>query len=383
MTDLHTVVLVCEKPNLARLFLEAYARNVPEKPWQTRALYAVTAGGYQSAYRFDFPRGHTISDYPLIREPVWRNHGNFNQSAWRYEADPDCPDDRRVCRTRERVGSLIGDADHIVFAGDWGISDFARFDTLMRVETGQDRDHRFAEAITINDTSPATVGRAVRSPLRIVADENLILNPAHEHERIRAETATVERLIDQGRMRRFIEYNFRLNAYPLWGQALRDAGLDTGGWMISRWMVQLVYALRGAPPLRASQIRSLMDGWRGHDGLRHRYGLGSPLHRSQGLDDVIARGLLVRTDESDPAATDPRYPWIREPTRLERDAPRYVLSARALALLARLHPDTEDRDLPKRIAAWEQAGSAARPAVERYIRTVFGKQKRFFKRHFI
>ena len=378
MTDTQTVALVCEKPHTARLYLEAYARSVPEKPWQTLALYAVTAGGYQSAYRFTFPRGLTISDYPLIRDPVWHNHGNFGQSVWGFD-----PDTQQVRREHDTVGRVIATADTIVFACDPDLSGYASFDTLLRMETGADRDWRFAAAMEAFDTAPATLNRAACAPLQIVHADNLVLHPAHAHARIRAETEHVAAMIDRARMRRFIEYNFRLNALPLWGQALRDAGVSTDDWMISRWLVQVLYALREAPPMRKAQIARLMSGWRCRDGKRHRFGLGSILLAGQGLDDLFTRGFFVAVPVDESERADPRYPWTHALGMRERDNPRYLLSPRAHAVLARLHPDTEDRDLPKRIAAWEQAGSEARPIVERYIRTLFGKQKRFFKRHFV
>jgi hypothetical protein len=46
-------------------------------------------------------------------------------------------------------------------------------------------------------------------------------------------------------------------------------------------------------------------------------------------------------------------------------------------MLNRLHPDCEDPDLPFRLHAWCEAGAAAKPAIDRYIKTFFGKQKRF------
>ena len=47
-------------------------------------------------------------------------------------------------------------------------------------------------------------------------------------------------------------------------------------------------------------------------------------------------------------------------------------------LLMLLHPGCQDADLPARLSNWMQEGlAAAQPAMDRYLRTVFGRQARF------
>lgn len=57
--------------------------------------------------------------------------------------------------------------------------------------------------------------------------------------------------------------------------------------------------------------------------------------------------------------------------------PGNPISARGQALLESLHPDCEDPDLPYRLDTWVRDGEASLPAMDRYIRTFFGKQLRF------
>ena len=54
-----------------------------------------------------------------------------------------------------------------------------------------------------------------------------------------------------------------------------------------------------------------------------------------------------------------------------------VLSAQGQAFLDLLHPGCCDQDLPGRMRQWEQEWPVSRPKIERYLRTFFGKQKRF------
>lgn len=46
-------------------------------------------------------------------------------------------------------------------------------------------------------------------------------------------------------------------------------------------------------------------------------------------------------------------------------------------LLLRIHPDCCDKDLPFRLADWQRNWPNSKPQIDRYIKTFFGKQKRF------
>lgn len=53
------------------------------------------------------------------------------------------------------------------------------------------------------------------------------------------------------------------------------------------------------------------------------------------------------------------------------------------SLLDALHPDCEDRDLPFRFKEWgDMPESESAEKVDRYIRTFFGKMKRYADRRF-
>jgi hypothetical protein len=110
------------------------------------------------------------------------------------------------------------------------------------------------------------------------------------------------------------------------------------------------------------QVINLMQKWAGTGRYPARAGaaglrFGSAASRLPILDNLLGAGLLARTEVDGKHAVQ--------------------VSARGQELLNRLHPDCEDPDLPFRLHAWCEAGAASKPAIDRYIKTFFGKQKRF------
>lgn len=58
-------------------------------------------------------------------------------------------------------------------------------------------------------------------------------------------------------------------------------------------------------------------------------------------------------------------------------AERLLLSDRGRRLASLMHKDCHDPHLSKRLATWGETWPASKPAIDRYVRTFFGKQKRF------
>jgi hypothetical protein len=85
-----------------------------------------------------------------------------------------------------------------------------------------------------------------------------------------------------------------------------------------------------------------------------RFGLGAVEFQNYALHTLVDRRLVEEADD------------------------RYTLSEEGEAFLDVLHPDCEDPDQPFRTAAWTNLPyQEAEAAIGRYIRTFFGKQRRF------
>lgn len=120
-------------------------------------------------------------------------------------------------------------------------------------------------------------------------------------------------------------------------------------------------------PMKTGQVIGMMARWSGTGRYTqkhqvpgaHRVSLGSPASMHKIIENLGMAGLLDGHQES------------------EQEPALWQISERGLALIDRLHPDCEDPDLPFRLDAWAAAGYASMPAIDRYVRTFFGKQLRF------
>lgn len=166
-----------------------------------------------------------------------------------------------------------------------------------------------------------------------------------------------------GQARRFFDYNFNVNALNLFGEALRHTSEQAAQVApqvgMSKYGLQLLYFLRGQSIMGVAEVIWSMQRWKGTG----KYAgsdvqLGSPASQQQIITNLLALGLIAC----------PRTHDNRQECQLT-DA--------GTAFLDRVHPDCQDPDLPFRIRQWEAAWPASRPAMERYLRTFFGKQKRY------
>jgi hypothetical protein len=167
-----------------------------------------------------------------------------------------------------------------------------------------------------------------------------------------------------GRVTRYFDWNWNVNGLAILGEAQRRVGVAAGAPPLSKYALQLLYALRHLPPQTDGAVVSLMQAWPGTGRYPAQPGsgfsrMGSPASRLPIVDNLGKAGLLD---------------WLEVS---ERHA--LSVSERGHALLGLLHPGCEDADLPFRLHAWCEQGEDSKPAIDRYIKTFFGKQKRFIR----
>lgn len=170
--------------------------------------------------------------------------------------------------------------------------------------------------------------------------------------------AQAQTLIAYGQVRRYFNHQFALNSLAILGRMLGDGG----GW-VSKYQLQMLYLLRDLPPATESGWLKRMQDWKGTG----RYP-SSPDHWYCQLGSTMSRAAIFQQIH--------QHGWIAATDPNDRRSP-LTLSEAGRALLEKLHPGCEDADLPFRLDAWARQGLAgARPAMDRYLRTFFGRQKR-------
>ena len=352
MTTEIAILMIVEKPSALNYTVPAY-RDVHGV---TGPIYGITNGSMYRGFKFAYPRGLAINDYPLIRDPVWRIDHSMPLDCYRYDDGRN----ERLIQTCDAF-DLAKRARHIVLAADSSSSGYASQDTFLTMTFGPDWLGRVHEAPHITTYDDEMLRREIAGAHRLPG------HPTYGPEDAEA-LATFQKWVERGRRQRLIEYIYTTNAIALYGQVLRSLGIPADDWVISRWGVQLLYGMRNLPPLSEAKLMYAMQTWRNRAGQRQPGGIGSPASRHGIINDLIRAGLIGPL--SPKSSQNPN--WAKD----------LVLTDLGRAFLVRLHPDTEDRDLRDRVNAWIEEGLSSRSKIERYYRTVFGKQKRFFKRHF-
>lgn len=333
------VIIVSERPSLSRAIAPTARAH-----WPTADITFVHAVPYGNI-KFVYPRGLRMQDYPQVSEPV---HGLVSWSRW--ACAPVILDAEGLLTEVPMGEEHITEADLIVYACDPDHTGAVAFDVLMAVVFGDDR--------------------ALQCPaLRLWSLDEPSVKKAFTEMKPFGEACA--RSLEYGLVKRYFEWNWNVNAFAVLGDAVRRAGVPAEAPPLSKYSLQVLFAMRTTASVGEGKLISLMTRWPGTG--RYPYPknqapfLGSCASQSQILENLVIAGLLDR-----------RPTVLSGPVGLHEGSPTVlVLSDRGRAVLALLHPDCEDPDLPFRLDAWCDQGSAAKSAIDRYIKTFFGKQLRF------
>lgn len=322
------IVVVTEKPAASRALAVGLRARWPDEH------IVIQHVSFDGPLRFDYARGIKWKDYPTLKRPSYR----WEEETWipGYELGP-----RGECNRLQStscdydVRASLASTPHIVFACDWDYVGAMAF-----------------RAATDDVHGPGKSYAAIRM---------LSLEPAHLLRAVAADDVQFPRdcaeLIRYGEAKRYFDFNFNSNALGVFGRTLMGVGLDPARVQLSKYALQFVYYLhRQAAPLRWNDAIQAMNHWKGTG----RY---SPSR----LGSSVSQGTIIRNMEQ---------AGIIETSSGQNGTLR--LTPTGAALLQALHPDCEDPDLPCRVEAWCGAGlAAAQQAIDRYLRTFFGKQIRF------
>lgn len=329
------VVLLVEKPSMAKRLAPFVAAK-----WPKAALQVVCVSPI-GVYRAPLPRGLGWADYPYIApfdiDRFLLNPQSFFK-GWEWKAEEGLLQNSWDNAPEEAQAWLQG-ADTIVtiYSGD----ELFQFEVACRklMEKGVLETTRVHRLLSFDD---AAIVKALDEPGSL---ESMV---AHD-------------CLEEGRVRHYFHHQFACNSVTVLRRTAQGLTRSSSPW-ISKYQLQLVQAMAGEAPLKESEWILRMQSWKGTG----RYpiaegewspGLGSAMSRAQILGQVEDHGWCTRS------ATRPAVVSIT-PT--------------GEAFVRRLHPDCWDPDLPFRLAQWASQGlTQCKPSIDRYVRTFFGKQKRF------
>ncbi|MEX3983787.1 hypothetical protein AB4Y45_32915 [Paraburkholderia sp. EG287A] len=352
------ILIVTEKPSVSQAIAP-----LARKHWPFDNITFVHANPYGNI-QFSYPRGLKLREYPLVTEP--RNRLALWES-W-------------LC------APFVMGADGSLAKG---VMSAELFTAAERIVCACDPDATGAVAFDVLMTEVLGSGHADNcATLELYALDAASIEYAFANMKPYVEVCARGRAA--GRVKRYFDWNWNVNSLAIFGMVQRNAGVVPTAPPLSKYALQLLYGLRSRQPMTEGKIVWLMKHWPGTGKYspsgRGDGEMGGPASRTPIIENLLAAGCLARIVDS---AGDPRIPAsrmqiIEKLVDAGRIAPSadvartvYVVSPLGHVLLNSLHPDCEDPDLPFRLDAWCAKGEESKPAIDRYIRTFFGKQLRY------
>jgi len=296
--------------------------------------------------KFAMPRGLRMSDMPYTGTPHWM-HWDMPDMSVAYERNGD----GRIPLEMSQFEALAT-ADEIICMTDASPVEAHSAAMLMAHAFGMSMigdDYASLERIgEPNAKEPLPFPEVRYLPLDSLKAEDVKRNwmrglTTHSPEFLD--------LVKQQCCIRFFNIAFQVNSRMILDSILRDLNPAYEGGMIIKSSLQILYVIADNCGMSMDRLKRVMIEWKG-TGRHPDVPIGELANRHQAVENLANAGLI----------------------RIKNDM--YTVSPVGASFLAALHKDCRDVDQFARLDAWARQWPASRPAVEKYLRTFFGKQKR-------
>lgn len=181
--------------------------------------------------------------------------------------------------------------------------------------------------------------------------------------------------LDEAQVRRYFDFNYHLNANIILGDLYRHLSGEAAPVHLSKNMVLVLYLIRKLGSVERWGFEHIMRNWRGWKREGKSFEIGTIPSRQELVPNLVKLGL-VKTEALESSIETVCASASGMEVMNTRDY--HCLTDLGTRFLECLHPDCYDPFLPRRLDKWQQDGiKAARPQIDRYIKTYFGKQIRF------
>ena len=346
------IALICEKPSLAKRVIDELLFVEPDMD-RSALVVGWASEFYHLNTAFVFPRGQAYQAFPITREPSYRPltfDGRYGDSETLMHT-------RRGLSSKKQSHPYSATYDGVIDNDDF-VASVRRADVVYVVfdpsPTGYHVQMRVLDWLKSLEV-PFIIKQL---PIMSTVSADLYHGLINAHE--------IDNLAEKARLslvRRHFDYNYLLNAYPIIGMTTEKAFGQRLKWPLSKHELQVLYFMRDRKVLNDGKLFEAMQRWKGTGRYNTKgwdcyNGLGNSASRSTITENLRHQGLLDRVPEH-----------------------KLVISSKGERLLQFLHPDCEDPDQVMRIHSWAQLPlDVAKLKIDRYIKTFFGKQKRFLSK---
>lgn len=332
------LAIVAEKPSLLQAFSKFLPEFYPDVDFSRTPVCYPNFGWYSgSERRFRLPRGLRMEQLPFLGEPVYRQI-SFDEAGGHIG-----------------VRWLGGDA-RVPSALEAALA-YAEADVILAVVDPCYGGAQLVERFLSDTLGGIPEGKVIYPWCPDLTDAGI--RRALAEARLWEEVG--ERPAREGRIRRYFDFNYLANALPLFTKAFHASGIKAE--IPTKYALQVLYDAQDGTSLNEGRWIERMRKWKGTG----RYepcpdaSIGSAASRSQILLGLTKDGLMERGGSG-------------------RDA-NLSISCSGKQFLSMLHPDCRDFDLPFRLRDWSALQEPeAKEKIGRYLRTYFGKQKRFMSK---
>lgn len=317
------ITIVTDKPSVSRSIAQIASKKYPH----AEITFVHTLG--LGLYWFNYPKQIKMDEVPFIQQPQWKLRQIETNAVKVLEIRGD-----EFVFSNHGVKETLNRADEIICAVDFDPTGVHAFQTLIAQSCGEE---------------------ALKRPMKVVqlyAFTEQLITEAFDKNFSNKDDLFMA-LYEQAKIKRYFEFNFNVNSAVLFGRALGNVGIDRSAFILSKYSLAILYYLKNIDHLFLDEMLNRMHGkWEG-TGKYQKGSIGSVTSRAEMISKLIDIGLLDLNDKN------------------------ISLSIKGRDFLSKLHPDCCDLDLPFRIDLWCKEGNTAYPKINRYIRTLFGKQKKF------
>lgn len=317
------ITIVTDKPSVSKAIAPIASKIYPQS--EITFVHTLSLG----LYWFNYPKQLKMDEVPFIQQPQWklRHLDWFAAKVFEVRGDKFIISDYSVKETLNR-------ADEIICAVDVDPTGIHAFQTLIAESCGEGMLKRPMKVVPLLSLSEQSIKKGFDSDCSNLDDWFITLYV-------------------QGKIKRYFEFNFNVNSAVLFGRALSDVGINRSAFILSKFSLAILYYMRNIDHLDLGKMLNMMcENWKG-TGKYPSGSIGSIMSREEMISKLIDVGLLDVNDK------------------------KISLSIKGREFLNKLHPDCCDLDLPFRIDIWCKEGELAYLKIDRYIRTIFGKQKKF------
>jgi hypothetical protein len=350
------VVVFAEKPSLGRHFVRLLLEVEPTVDRSTLTIaYANDVVHLNNA--FTFPRGLPYNAFPMTRDQI------FKPLSFEW--------------IKPKIGVPTGDIpdpyDQACLRSRLWLSDGVDNDVAQAVAQAD----RVYLALDPNDSADYVVKR-IEAWMDDIGTNAEIFRPRFfSFVEKDMQQVMVSTLAGTGRgldpttsvIRKYFDYNYLMNANVILQTTFQAALGRPMERVLAKNALQILFHLQDGRKIDDGKLIELMTKWQGtgrYTKAAHGYqymGMGRASSHYEIIQHLVREGLLSRRS----------YPG--------RKVQPLQITADGLRLLDFLHPDCRDADQVCRIAIWMQLTlEEAKPKIDRYIRTFFGKQMRFLSK---